>query len=324
MFRDAFERTRGQLSDLLPRIPSGLRPEFAQAIADLELQLQADGVFRLREQELGTIEAAEHLVTASRDIAAALKTRVDALDRRDEIGDLARLLPAPTARARDPGHQCAGRRHAGSARGDRRGGRRAECRAGTGPAAGAGRPRTAREGAHESGHQRPDALDGGGRISVTTAAAGDDAVEVAVEDTGRGIPADVLERVCEPFFTTKAPGKGSGLGLSMVSGFARQSGGEMRIESRVGEGTTVRIRLPVAETSASVSEHIADAARSTIHPDRGGGCRAARCRACGVATAPSAPRPRRPSCRRTDDPPPAETRCAVARPRRPVIHRWST
>jgi CheY-like chemotaxis protein len=108
-----------------------------------------------------------------------------------------------------------------------------------------------------------DALDGNGRISVTTAAAGDDAVEVAVGDTGRGIPADVLERVCEPFFTTKAPGKGSGLGLSMVYGFARQSGGEMRIESRVGEGTTVRIRLPVAEPSATVFEHIADPVRDT-------------------------------------------------------------
>jgi HAMP domain-containing protein len=79
LFRDAFERTRVELVDLLPRIPSGLRPELAEAIADLGLQLRADGIFRLREQEIATIEGAESLVTASRGIAAALKTRVDAL-----------------------------------------------------------------------------------------------------------------------------------------------------------------------------------------------------------------------------------------------------
>jgi hypothetical protein len=56
----------------------------------------------------------------------------------------------------------------------------------------------------------------------------------------------VLERVVEPFFTTKGPGAGSGLGLSMIFGFARQSGGHLKIASKLGHGTTVRIYLPRA------------------------------------------------------------------------------
>lgn len=67
---------------------------------------------------------------------------------------------------------------------------------------------------------------------------------VAVSDTGSGIPPDVLQRVFEPFFTTKEVGKGSGLGLAQVYGFAKQSGGGVRIETKAGEGTTVRVYLP--------------------------------------------------------------------------------
>jgi signal transduction histidine kinase len=69
---------------------------------------------------------------------------------------------------------------------------------------------------------------------------------VSVEDTGTGMPSDVLAKAFEPFFTTKDVGKGSGLGLAMVYGFIRQSGGQVTIESRVGEGTTVSLYLPVA------------------------------------------------------------------------------
>jgi CheY-like chemotaxis protein len=71
-----------------------------------------------------------------------------------------------------------------------------------------------------------------------------DAISISVRDTGSGIPADILERVVEPFFTTKAAGKGTGLGLAMVHGFAIQSRGALRIESRVGEGTTITLFLP--------------------------------------------------------------------------------
>ena len=69
---------------------------------------------------------------------------------------------------------------------------------------------------------------------------------IAVTDTGSGMSKEVLAKAFEPFFTTKEIGKGSGLGLSQVLGFAKQSGGGMRIETRVGEGTSVKIYLPRA------------------------------------------------------------------------------
>ncbi|MDB6163460.1 MAG: domain S-box protein, partial [Xanthomonadaceae bacterium] len=105
-----------------------------------------------------------------------------------------------------------------------------------------------------------DAMPDGGRILIRTREqlVGDDpALEddvpqtpgryvcVSVEDTGIGMPLDVLSRATEPFFTTKDVGKGSGLGLSQVYGFAVQSGGHVSIDSTVGKGTVVRFYLPV-------------------------------------------------------------------------------
>ena len=75
-------------------------------------------------------------------------------------------------------------------------------------------------------------------------------VEIALTDNGIGMPPEIQERVFEPFFTTKDIGEGSGLGLSMVYGFVQQSGGRTELESRPGEGTTVRLLLPVAEACA--------------------------------------------------------------------------
>jgi PAS domain S-box-containing protein len=97
-----------------------------------------------------------------------------------------------------------------------------------------------------------DAMPEGGRLTIAIAnrtAEGDqeraaDSVEIAVSDTGVGMSPETLERVFEPFFTTKEIGKGTGLGLSMIYGFVQQSGGHISIDSAVGSGTTVRIRLP--------------------------------------------------------------------------------
>ena len=78
-----------------------------------------------------------------------------------------------------------------------------------------------------------------------------DYVVVSVSDTGTGMSPEVLQHAVEPFYTTKAVGKGSGLGLSSALVFAQQSGGDLRINSAPGQGTTVSIFLPEAAPGAS-------------------------------------------------------------------------
>jgi PAS domain S-box-containing protein len=113
-----------------------------------------------------------------------------------------------------------------------------------------------------------DAMPQGGRLTVKTQNVQLDAafcndhplmepgefVSISVTDTGVGIEPDVLKRVFEPFFTTKESGKGSGLGLAMVHGFAEQATGAATIESQVGRGTTVQILLPRCLEAQTVRE----------------------------------------------------------------------
>lgn len=94
-----------------------------------------------------------------------------------------------------------------------------------------------------------DAMPAGGRLSIRAArvaaeAGGPDRVAIEVSDTGHGIAPEILPRVLEPFFTTKEAGRGTGLGLSQVYGFATQAGGSFDISSRPGVSTTVTLILP--------------------------------------------------------------------------------
>jgi len=106
-----------------------------------------------------------------------------------------------------------------------------------------------------------DAMPGGGTVTVKTEnllVEDEDAalfktvgpgayVVISVTDTGSGMVPEILNRVMEPFFTTKGEGKGTGLGLAMVYGFAKQSGGSVKIYSEVGHGTTVRLLFPASD-----------------------------------------------------------------------------
>ncbi|MFY0665308.1 MAG: PAS-domain containing protein [Natronospirillum sp.] len=80
-------------------------------------------------------------------------------------------------------------------------------------------------------------------------------VEIEVRDTGMGMTSEVMARVWEPFFTTKPVGQGSGLGLSLVYGFVKQSGGDVLLESQLGKGTRIRLYLPMVTHSAETELH---------------------------------------------------------------------
>jgi signal transduction histidine kinase len=112
-----------------------------------------------------------------------------------------------------------------------------------------------------------DAMPDGGALTVETSLVDlDDAhvatrpglsagryLMVAVSDSGVGMPPDVIEKAFDPFFTTKPLGEGTGLGLSMVYGFARQSGGAVRIHSQIGVGTSVKLYLPTTDARPAAS-----------------------------------------------------------------------
>ena len=118
-----------------------------------------------------------------------------------------------------------------------------------------------------------DAMPDGGTVTVRgrNVACGDDkqfssadCVAISVEDDGVGIPPDVIARVFDPFFTTKPVGKGTGLGLSQVHGFVHQAGGTVRVNSVLGEGTTLTMLMPRAPEDA-VAEPTAARAKSEKH-----------------------------------------------------------
>ncbi|MBP7146783.1 MAG: HAMP domain-containing protein [Acidobacteria bacterium] len=95
-----------------------------------------------------------------------------------------------------------------------------------------------------------DAMPGGGRLRVAARADGDEALILEVADTGGGVAPDVLPHVFDPFFTTKKDGQGAGLGLAVVYGIVSAHEGTIELDSAPGQGTTVRVRLPLVAAPA--------------------------------------------------------------------------
>ncbi len=129
-----------------------------------------------------------------------------------------------------------------------------------------------------------DAMPDGGKLTVRTAnAAAEDVarlghkempavdyVKIEVADTGAGIPAELVDKIFEPFFSTKDVGKGTGLGLSTVYGIVKQTGGFVYVESEPGRGTTFQIFLPrhhpEADAASETQRRHTDAARPQAQP----------------------------------------------------------
>jgi two-component system NtrC family sensor kinase len=129
-----------------------------------------------------------------------------------------------------------------------------------------------------------DAMEGtGGTLKVATLTSDNGMVAVNVADTGPGMPEAILQRIYDPFFTTKPVGKGTGLGLSICYGIINKMGGEIKVSSIVGVGTTFQVLLPPFDPAVH-------AAQGAPHPGRLTG------RAVGAAAcpAPRAAQPRPP------------------------------
>jgi two-component system cell cycle sensor histidine kinase/response regulator CckA len=105
-----------------------------------------------------------------------------------------------------------------------------------------------------------DAMPSGGSLAIESRCSEDDpgSIRVCVRDSGRGIPADAIDRIFDPFFTTKAPGKGTGLGLTIVRSIVEAAGGEVTVQSEAGDGTAFTIRLP----------NVPDLPSDSVEPDR--------------------------------------------------------
>jgi signal transduction histidine kinase/CheY-like chemotaxis protein len=113
-----------------------------------------------------------------------------------------------------------------------------------------------------------DAMPAGGKLSFSTydEPGETDFVRISIRDSGAGMAQETIERIFEPFFTTKPVGQGTGLGLSQVYGFVKSSGGDVQIESAIGEGTTVSLLIP--RSLKTLSKMSADPPPAAANPDR--------------------------------------------------------
>jgi CheY-like chemotaxis protein len=111
-----------------------------------------------------------------------------------------------------------------------------------------------------------DAMPKNGTLTLRTRNVDSDWIEIVVEDTGMGMPKEVLEKAMEPFFTTKETGKGTGLGLSMVFSTVKAHRGQMAIESEPGQGTCVMLRFPACEQETLAQAAAPAVSEETVLP----------------------------------------------------------
>jgi signal transduction histidine kinase len=109
------------------------------------------------------------------------------------------------------------------------------------------------------------AIEDHGEIVITTKRAGADYVAISIADTGCGIPASIIDKIRDPFFTTKEVGSGTGLGLSIVDEIVRSHGGKLQIESEVGRGSVFTVVLPIKRTSADAAPAERDAPAADLN-----------------------------------------------------------
>ena len=100
-----------------------------------------------------------------------------------------------------------------------------------------------------------DAMNDAGRLCVRTSRLSENVIRVEIEDSGAGIPPEIIDRIFDPFFTTKPVGKGTGLGLALSYGIVTRHGGTIQVESQPGRGSTFRVELLAQQEDGKLLEN---------------------------------------------------------------------
>ncbi len=259
---------QSQKMEAVGQLTGGIAHDFNNLLGAVSASLQ---VLKVRMRQ-GKLDQAERYINMGQDSvkrAAALTLRLLAFARRQTLDPRATDLNRLVAGLEELVHRTVGP------------GVHVECTAGVGLWTTRVDPSQLENSLLNLCINARDAMPpGGGHLAIATAniTATDsvlcslglpsaDYVCLSVTDTGSGMPADLIEQIFDPFFTTKPTGQGTGLGLSMVYGFVRQSGGHVRVQSEVGVGTTMRLYLP--RQDGQVLEDAGDGPGDTVQQGEG-------------------------------------------------------